>query len=156
MGAIQGHDLMLFATVQSGTSAVFKSLALATNHTLTMNGETVDTSCKDWGKWGHVELNKISWEITSDNLYSEAISDLYGYFIAGTPIHVKFGLKQVTSGTPEEINTTGITESWELDTTKTYFVGDVLITSLNINASDGDNATYSITMSGVSALTKGS
>nr|DAW29840.1 MAG TPA: PORTAL PROTEIN, 15 PROTEIN, HEAD PROTEIN, TAILED BACTERIOPHAGE, SIPHOVIRIDAE.6A [Caudoviricetes sp.] len=35
-----------------------------------------------------------------------------------------------------------------------YYTGDALITSLTANANNGDNATYSVTLTGVSQIKK--
>ena len=61
---IKGRDLMLFD--DKG-----KSFAYATNHTLTMTAETSDISSKDHGIWSATEVSKYTWEITSENLFTE-------------------------------------------------------------------------------------
>ena len=58
---IKGDDLMLF-------DAQGKSLAFATSHSLSINADSADVSSKDSGKWKANEVNKLGWEITSENL----------------------------------------------------------------------------------------
>jgi TP901-1 family phage major tail protein len=60
---INGGDLMLFIDG--------KSIAFATNHTLSINAETVETTSKDHGgKWVSKATRKISWTMNTENLYS--------------------------------------------------------------------------------------
>jgi hypothetical protein len=68
MGRIlRGSDLMLFITVNNKPT----SIAFATSHKLSLSGETVETSTKDSsGKWASKQVNKISWNVTTENLYS--------------------------------------------------------------------------------------
>lgn len=85
---IKGRDLMLFDN--NG-----HSYAYATNHTFSLTAETTDISSKDHGAWGGSEVSRYSWEITSENLYTtEDYDRLFDSMVAGTPITVRFGLKQ--------------------------------------------------------------
>jgi predicted secreted protein len=60
---INGGDLMFFING--------KSVAFATSHKLTINAETVETSSKDsGGKWVTKSVKKLSWNGTTENLYS--------------------------------------------------------------------------------------
>lgn len=60
---IKGDELMLFNDE--------KSIAYATSHTLTINGNAIDISSKDHGFWGASEIGNITWEITSENLFTD-------------------------------------------------------------------------------------
>jgi hypothetical protein len=62
---IKGKDLMLFNS--DGIS-----FAYATNHTFTLSADTLETSTKDNGKWNSTIVSKYTWEITSENLYTES------------------------------------------------------------------------------------
>ena len=60
---INGGDLMLFIDG--------KSIAFATSHKLSINVETVETTSKDsGGKWVAKAARKISWNCSTENLYS--------------------------------------------------------------------------------------
>ena len=66
---INGSDLMLFLK-GAGDSAA-KSIAFATNHSLSISAETVETSSKDTGgKWVSKAPRKLSWTMSTENLYS--------------------------------------------------------------------------------------
>lgn len=135
---IKGDDLMLF-------DAQGKSIAFATSHSLSITGDAVDVSSKDSGKWKANEVNKLGWEISSENLYTQDSYDtLFSSMVSRTAIDVCFGLKK---------ETTDITESnWTKGTG--VYTGKAFITSLTANANSGDNATYSVTMTGTGEIKK--
>lgn len=145
---MNGGDLMLFLDN--------KTLAFATSHKLSVNVETVETTSKDnGGKWVSKAARKISWNVSSENLFIEkgdstkkqsAFGDLYDLMIAREPIDAVFS--KATNAGEDEIPA----EGWTADSTGKY-AGKVIITSLEANASNGDNATYSVSMEGVGELT---
>lgn len=140
---IKGNNLMLFDDAG-------KSYAYATNHSISLSSEQGDTSSKDHGLWSAAEITKYSWEITSENLYTtEDYSKMFDAMILGEPITVKFGLKSETDNTKTVAD--GDYENWSLNTTD-YYEGKVLITSLQANANNGENATYSVTLTGSGKL----
>ena len=158
---IKGDDLMLF----NGETG--KSYAFATAHTLTITADTADTSSKDHGVWTGNEVAKISWEITSENLYtSDGFDSLFKSMINRTAIPVAFGLKQkgeadktvvdedYANWTPEyKPDATGTPTAPEADTTTSkMYMGMAYITSLTANANTGENATYSVTLTGTGSI----
>lgn len=142
---IKGDDLMLF-------DADGKSLAFATSHTFTMTGETVDISSKDHGVYTASSVNKISWEITSENLYTiDAYDNLFDKMVAREAIEVYFGQK-VDEGDKTVADDDDL-EYWSASNTHLK-KGKAFITSLVANASNGDNATYSLTLTGSGKIEK--
>lgn len=144
---IKGRDLMLF-------NSDGHSYAYATNHTLTITAETSDISSKDHGIWGASEISKYTWEITSENLFtSDEYDSLFSTMLTGEPITVRFGLKtdqvdltkNVADGDPN-------LPYWTSQ--DTYYEGKVIITSLIANANNGENATYSVTLTGTGSIKK--
>lgn len=135
---IKGDDLMLF-------DAQGKSIAFATSHSLSINADAVDVSSKDSGIWKANEVNKLGWEITSENLYTaDAYDTLFSSMVSRTSLDVHFGLKKET--------TDGTTTNWSKGA-GTY-TGKVFITSLTANANSGDNATFSVTLTGTGKISK--
>lgn len=140
---VLGNELMLF---KDG-----KSLAYATSHTLSITGNTIDISSKDHGFFGASEIGNITWEITSENLYVDSEFDgLFTAMVAKTPITVTFGHA-------DNYNANGLGDSstnWIPDASvgAKYYEGPAIITSLQANANSGENATYSITLTGNGAL----
>ena len=142
---VKGDELMLFI---DGSSVAF-----ATAHTLTINGNAVDISSKDFGYWGASQIGNITWEITSENLYSTtSYFTLFESMVAKEPIDIVFGVadgyKEAGLGKEDS--------AWTAPSTGNYLSGQAVITSLTANANTGENATYSITLTGQGALTSAS
>lgn len=130
-----------------------KSIAYATSHTLSISGDTQDTSNKDegGGNWASSEVSILNWTASSDNLYStdgegNNFEDLFDIMIAKTPVQAVFCLKSQT-------NLTDVPDGgWSPSVPK--YVGNVVITSLEVNAPNGEYATFTAQFTGVGALTK--
>ena len=107
-----------------------------------------DVNSKDHGQWGASEINKINWEISSENLYTEdAYDTLFDSMIARNAVDVFFGKKSETgTGTVAD----GDYDYWTKGTT--YYKGKVFITSLTANAATGENATFSVTLTGTGKI----
>ena len=143
---IRGDELMLF-------DAQGKAFAYATSHTLTLTGNTVDVSSKDHGFWGASEVGSLTWEITTENLYTDdAYDKLFDLMVSAEPVTVAFA-KASNYNVNGLVTTGGSVESWTPDTVQ-YRSGKAVITSLTVNANTGENATYSATFTGAGALTK--
>lgn len=142
---IKGRDLMLFKDD--------KSIAYATNHTLSITANTTDVSSKDHGIYGSTEVVSFSWEIQSENLYTEeAYNDLFDAMMAGASgnkLTVKFGLKANTGDGGTVVD--GSYSYWPSKETG-YYTGECYITSLQANAPNGENATFSVTLQGVGKI----
>lgn len=141
---IKGRDLMLF-------DSAGKSFAFATNHTLTITAETTDISSKDHGIWGATEVSKYTWEIQSENLFTEkAYGDIFDTMMQGDAIEVRFGLKTTPAPADDTPADSSKLTNWTAGST--YYTGKALITSLTANANNGDNATFSVTLTGVNQI----
>lgn len=67
----KGTDIMVFIGETLGASTTYKSIAHATSHTLSISGETVEVNSKDFGEFGSSNVNKITWEMSSENLMTD-------------------------------------------------------------------------------------
>ena len=142
---VKGRDLMLFDN--SG-----HSYAYATNHTFTITAETTDISSKDHGIWGASEVSRYTWEITSENLYTtEAYNQFFDQMMIGSKMKVRFGLKTEQTDLTKNVADGDVTLPY-WTSRDVFYEGDVIITSLVANASNGDNATFSITLTGTGAV----
>lgn len=145
---VKGQELMLF---QNG-----ESIAFATSHTLTVTGNTTDISSKDHGFFTGTTLASITWEVSSENLYTDGAYDkLFDAMVnKRQPIDIVFG--HYTEDT--SLATVGIVdsdkESWTAPSgnSTVFYTGKAYITSLTANAANGDNATFSVTLSGSGKL----
>lgn len=149
MATINGSDLMLF-TAEGGT---LSAIAHATSHTLTLDGEELETSSKDTGKWKDHDVTKLSWSATSENLVggfdtSDAFSTLVKKWIAREKIDVHMTLASnpdAEGGLP--------VGGWLPDTTKGW-KGKATIQNITLNGQDGQKATMTINLTGSGALTE--
>ena len=144
MSKIKGGDMMLFLNS--------KSIAYATSHTLTISGDTQDTAYKDegGGDWASNEISKLSRTAQRENMYSidgkgSNFDDLFDIMVAKTPVSATFSKKKETD---TDVPETGWTAS------KPDYEGKVINTSLELNAPNGEYATYTVQFTGVGALKK--
>lgn len=91
----------------------------------------------------------MSWSASSDALMCDALTgnsntyaDLFTAMTGRTPVDIVFA---TVAGTAPEYTVSAVVG-------KTKFSGTGFITSLSMNAPDGDNATYSISFEGTGAL----
>ena len=126
-----------------------KALALATSCKLSISAETIDTQSKDSGIWTEKDIKKLSWNGSSENLFS-ADDKVNGYdvlldlMLKRKPIEAKFGIP--ANADSDEVPSSG----WTLPAAS--YSGNVLITNLELNAPDGDKATFSATFEGTGKL----
>lgn len=91
MAITKGGDLMLFV---GG-----KSIAYATNHTLSISADTKETSTKDsGGLWQTSEVGMLSWSCSSENLIGDPMAgigyeELFDMMVARKPITGVFALE---------------------------------------------------------------
>lgn len=154
---LNGSDLMVFAKI--GDS--YKSIAYAQNHTLSVTRSTVDSSTKDngGGEWSYAEKGLASWEMGTSNLMaSEAenghsFNTLFDEFLKGSEVELIFSLQsneEKFDSTKEFVVPDG---GWDPDTTNCY-KGKAIITSLSVNAQNGEKASFDATFSGCGQLLK--
>jgi len=156
---IQGGDLMLFV----GEAGSEKSIALATNHTLSINADTKETSTKDsGGKWQTSEVGILSWSGSSENLITidpqgNGYTTLVDYMINRTKIHAIFTIEGNSTDLETNKLDTVPDGGWDPADSSKYtggYEGDVIITSVELNAPNGENATFTVQFTGTGALTK--
>lgn len=158
---------MLFIdTDTTGSKPNYMSVAFATNHTFSISAETTDVSSKDHGIYGAQEISKITWELTTENLTSTAeengYNTLYNYMLEQRVIPVMFALVD-SAATDEIIGQTP--QSWSIGTEiiqqgdfnphnlhRSNVIGEGIITSLTLNANNGETSTFSATITGTSTL----
>ena len=141
---VKGSALMVFL----GDSAI----GFATSHALSLTANTTEVSTKDHGDYPAVVAQSIGWEVTAENLYSDTGETTYmKAMLAKTPVDIKFAKVTNYSNTDEKgIIDNGEKTAWTAGTV--IAEGKALITSFSINAGGGENATMSVTFTGVGAL----
>lgn len=148
--AIKGKDFMIFV---GG-----KAIALATSHSLHVAAETSDTSTKDSGKWNNSEITGMSWDASSENFAGAkaeqsvdiSYKEVMKLFLAGEPVDIIAGIpKNITpDGVPEEGWTVPENQTGNQD----HFKGKALITDVSMTAANKENATFTVTLTGVEKL----
>lgn len=138
---IKGDELMVFINGHS--------IAFATSHTFAVTGNTIEMNCKDTGFYTKQDIGNMTWEITSENLYTDAGYDtLFDAMINRILTTVIFGYA-------DDYDENGLSELapyWQPDSESGYYVGEAYISSLTANANTGENATFSVTFTGHKAL----
>lgn len=168
---IKGGDMMLFLKEANGT---VKSIAFATSHTLTVSTDTQQTSTKDdGGKFQSSDYGIISWSLSSENLasYDGAgynYQDLIDLMLSQTKVTATFTIEGSSGSSypysskldsvddaTGDVWSPGITGNIGSTTGKSLgYTGTVLITSVEVNAPNGENATFTVQLQGDGPLTK--
>ena len=123
-------------------------IGYSTECTLSISGDTIDVSSKNDGVFAAALPGQFSWTISTSALYTtEAQYDtLYESMLRREPLKITFGRVTSLGDATTDISTA-------IDTTKTYFEGLAFITSLELNAGNGECASYSIEFQGNGRLT---
>lgn len=142
---LKGSKLMVFLGGEP--------IGFATSHALNMTTNTTEISTKDHGDFPSVIAQNISWEVTAENLYSRAGKNTYMTAMMNKePVTLSFHEATNYDGTQLPLNDPG--SEWTPDSSAGRIAtGQALITSFSINAPSGDNATMSVTFTGVGELT---
>lgn len=149
---INGDKLLLYIT--SANTVV----AYATSCSLQVDQETIDSSSKFSCRWQSALAGRCSYTISADALYCKAsnadansavsFDGLMALMLEGESVNWVIGQESgVTSATTCENN------PHVLDTTKPYYSGKGLITSLSLEAGNNEIATSSISMTGDGEIT---
>lgn len=149
MAIIKGGDLMLFI----GN----KSIGYATSHSLSISADTKETSTKDsGGKWQTSEVGLISWTASSENLYANeakgmTYNDLFNSMVNRTELDAVFTLKDDSTNSETENSDTVPSNGWT-PKANTGYQGKVIITSIELNAPNGEDASFTVQFQGTGPL----
>ena len=150
---IKGKKLMVFIKKEN----TYKSIALSTNHTLTLSASTSDLAVrsKDDAKgksWTDSEINEMSWSVSSESLVGtgegQGWGDIMDLYLAGEKVELVFD-GVAADGAPAG----GYSPAASGDDFQ-GLKGQALITSLTVNAPLEDNATYTVEFTGCGLLEK--
>ena len=136
------------------TSEDRKPMAYGKDASLSISTEEIDVSNKMMsGGWKGALPGKKSFTVSSEALMTqkadqESFPSLLRKQINDETFPFVIGEAKVTDQSP-----TG--GKFELDKTKPYYTGTVMITSLDVKSTDGDIATCSVSLAGIGALVEG-
>jgi predicted secreted protein len=162
---VYGTDLVLLVEV---TTNNWQPVAHATTHSIEITRDAREVSSKSTGEWKVSDYGKISWSGSVDALVSFD-SGLMNYatmvdkMIARTKIKIvsvlndpSLVLAPETVGTPlndTRVNYTLVDTKFK-NATPTYS-GEAIITSISVNAGEGENVSFSMSFTGASPLVEG-
>lgn len=140
-GTLNGSDLVLkMAKAPLG----YRDVAYATNFTLDIEAEAVDTTNKDSGGWKEIFLGAKSWTISCDALYQNEGSFLYNYYIDAfasldnrLKVQCEFSVKNANASD-----------------NNVRYVGSAYVVSLNLKGETEVGAEFQIFLSGDTFLTE--
>lgn len=163
---VNGTDLVLMVDVSvAGDGTEWQQVAHATTHSIDLTRESRGVSSKSTGEWMLERYGKISWSASLDGLIL-LDSGIVNYevlvdkMIAREVIKVISVYNDIDNGTPledskDDYDPTGTTVAENPFKSGTpYYEGDAVILSVNKSAGEGENATFSMSLGGASALEK--
>lgn len=154
---IKGSSLMVFMKQASATGSSVAPIAFSTSHNFNKSLQSQEIACKDFGDYTAVIPQTIAWEATTENLYSvDGWNKVNDAFDTKKEVIVAFGpasnysasVTETQQGivgndrsnwTPAAQGATGLTS---------VQYGRAYITSLQVTAAAGDNATFTATFTG--------
>ena len=143
---INGNELQLYLT--SGKTV----LAYATSCSLQVSRETTSTASKFSCRWSAVRGGNSSYQVSSDALFCAATSGDSISFdgllaLSNSDDTIEWYMGKEMEFTPTSAQTCD-DNPHTLDTGSTYYYGEAIVTSVSLEANNGEVATCSITLEG--------
>lgn len=157
---ILGDEFFVYVNTGTEESAVWTPIAYTTTCTLNISGDTIDCGNHFSGYWQQALAGKLSWNISSENLYSlnngtDESATGFEYFFDAMSAHKEFKVRFGFSAGAENAEMLDDSdESFALDTTKSYYEGKAFISSLSLNADTNTVASMTAEFTGNGKLTK--
>lgn len=162
--AMLGEQLQVFF----GSGSSLNVIAAATSCSINVNADTIDVSSKDSGRYGSNIAGKVSWDISSDALFTIPSSgdSRYGYsklmdsLISGEPLDVSWAsvsnFAEANAASDQNADEDGnvFTATRQQTSAKDLYSGKAVVTSLQLTADNGALSTYSVTLAGKGKITK--
>ena len=147
MANIMGEQIQVFLSGET--------LACATSCSVNISADEIDVSCKDCAGFTNTIQGRVSWTVTSDNLFVVGdYTKLVDAMLNKTVLSLTFASVANFSAATEadedghRVPASGWTSADDL------YYGKVTISSIDMTADNGAVATYSVTFNGHGALTK--
>lgn len=131
-------------------------LACATSCAVNLSADEIDVSCKDSAGFNSTIPGRISWTVTSDNLF--VVSDytkLVDAMLDKKTLTITFGSVANFSGATAPDSDGHRVPNGGWTNANDLYYGNVTISSIDLSADNGSVATYSVTFNGHGALAKG-
>lgn len=138
---VLGEGLMVYVKV----GETYNPIAYARTHSLSINGQEIDTSSKMSGDWQDFLIGQLSWDVTTDSLVSDteghmSWNSLFDLMTEREPI-------DIVIGTPVKSD-----DEFTLSDSHPQLKGQAMISALEKTASHGEVCTSSLTLKGKGKL----
>ena len=145
--AIMGEKIQVFLSGET--------LACATSCSVNLSSDEIDVSCKDTAGFASTIPGKLSWTITSNNLFVTGdYTKLVDAMINKTVLTVCFAtVANFDSATEADADGHRVPQGGWTSANDLY-EGKCTVSSIELTADNGAVATYSVTLNGHGALTK--
>jgi TP901-1 family phage major tail protein len=157
---VYGTDLVLLVE-DPLVAGNWQPIAHATTHSIEITRDAREVSSKSTGEWKNSDYGKISWSGSADALVSFD-ANIINYAtlvqkqIASTKIKIISVLNNTAVSTPlDDENDAYLIDDDQFVLASPTYSGEAIITSVSLNAGEGENATFSLSFTGASPLTKG-
>lgn len=134
---VLGRDIMMYVDKDGAGIGAPVAVGCAQSSTLSLSTEFIQASCKGDSGWNEGVPGAKSWTMSTDGLYqldaNMGVIDFFDLWNNKTKVTLKFG----TATTGDE-----------------QFQGEAYVVSLEMNAPNGEEATYSVSFQGTGAITK--
>lgn len=147
---LKGKALMIGVKIGDN----FHTVAYAQSHSLELSAQTGEISSKDHNdKSVAYEITGMGWSVSTDNLVEDnsslvacGYSSLKALILAGLPVslHLRYFADSLGK---DSLSVSNDWYNWDIDS-EAVISGDAIVTSLNLNAPNKQNATYSATFTG--------
>lgn len=132
-----------------------KTLACATSCSVQISADEIDVSCKDTAGFNSTIPGRISWTVTSDNLfvlgdYTKLVDAMVNKTVLDLTFATVSNIDEAT--TPDADGHTVPSGGWT--SASDLYGGKVTVSSIDLTADNGSVATYSVTFNGHGSLSK--
>lgn len=145
--AVRGDELFIYVDVSTTATPDYQPIAYATNTSIEISADTIDTANKMGGSFKTYLLGQTSWTLSTDALVTKAttagpnVDKLFEYMKDRKAVKIMFGKSNNTASDDFSLSTPG------------WYSGQAYITSLSISADNGSVATLSCSLQGSGKLT---
>ena len=144
---IKGSKLMLFIKDQNDQ---YKPVGFATSHSIQFTTNTTEILTKDHGDFPSQVVQSIGWTVSAENFYSDLGEATYLQILKSKqPVLIQFAEASNYSNDTTEKGVIDSNEEWTVDSGHIIASGKAIITDFSVNAPAGDNATMSVTFTGI-------
>lgn len=148
MAIKNGTDLLLSIVTGTTPSKVIHIIGCAKSHSISISNEVRDTTSKCTVGWKTSAKNRTNWTASAEGLVSYDSTNynygtLLGLMLDGAPVMLASFDYEGATGTAPNLTPQG---------SSIVYRGNALITSIDMGAADGENATFNLTFEGVDEL----